>query len=84
MLHFIQQLQFLFSWSVCVCVNWQILTPFFLGADLVLISYSYFEKDMVQKANAEFFIEVGMGIHSKFDTPQGIQSVFVVNGEQCR
>lgn len=52
-------------------------------ADPVLVSYSYFEKDAVQRANFEFFIAVGMGLFSAFPTPQDTDFTVVVSGATC-
>ena len=53
-------------------------------AGFVLISYSYFEKDAIQKANAEFFFKVGMGINSTFLRDKHSDFVVIVNGDDCR
>lgn len=50
----------------------------------VLVSYSYFEKDTVQRDNAEFFWKLGMGVNSHVKPPQHTSFVVVVNGEKCR
>lgn len=55
-----------------------------LSADHVLVSYSYFEKDSIQKANAEFFFKTAMGINSTFLRDELADFVIVVNGETCR
>jgi hypothetical protein len=49
----------------------------------VLVSYSYFEKDEVQKANFEFFLAVGMGLSPGFDRPGHTDFVIVISGETC-
>ncbi|KAK9842595.1 hypothetical protein WJX81_008112 [Elliptochloris bilobata] len=49
----------------------------------VLVSYSYFEKDDIQRANLEFFLAVGMGISSGFQIPEATDFVLVVSGEVC-
>ena len=49
----------------------------------VLVSYSYFEKDAVQLANAEFFWKVGIGLHSSYAAPKDTDFVVVVSGEAC-
>ena len=51
--------------------------------DLVLVSYSYFEKDETQAANFRFFLAVGMGIDSVYQAPQNTDFVIVQNGPQC-
>lgn len=54
-------------------------------ADAILVSYSYFEKDTIQKANAEFFWKLGMGVHSALPAaPDNMNFVIVVNGKECR
>lgn len=50
----------------------------------MLVSYSYFEKDDVQRANAEFFLKVGMGIESSLAAPLDTDFVVVVQGRSCR
>jgi hypothetical protein len=50
----------------------------------VLVSYSYFEKDAIQKDNAEFFWKLGMGVNSLVVPPQHTSFVVVVNGDTCR
>lgn len=54
-----------------------------LADDLILTSYSYFEKDTVQLANFQFFISVGMGISSTYKAPVKTDFVVVINGPQC-
>ena len=54
-----------------------------LSDDLILTSYSYFEKDSIQLANFQFFIGVGMGISSTYRAPSNTDFVIVVNGPQC-
>ena len=49
----------------------------------VLVSYSYFEKDEVQLANADFFFAVGMGINSAIPPPEQTDFVVVISGELC-
>ena len=39
------------------------------AASSVLVSYSYFQKDDIQRRNFEFFMAVGMGISSGFHPP---------------
>ena len=51
--------------------------------DSVLVSYSYFEKDKIQEANFRFFVAVGMGIESDYQTPEQTKFVVVQNGPQC-
>lgn len=51
--------------------------------DLVLVSYSYFEKDKTQEDNFRFFLAVGMGIDSKYQTPRNTDFVVVQNGPDC-
>jgi len=50
----------------------------------VLVSYSYFEKDIIQRENAEFFWKMGMGVGSYIQPLQQTSFVVVVNGETCR
>ena len=54
-----------------------------MADDLILTSYSYFEKDKVQLANFQFFISVGMGVSSKYKAPANTEYVVVINGPQC-
>ncbi|KAK9818280.1 hypothetical protein WJX72_010022 [[Myrmecia] bisecta] len=49
----------------------------------VLVSYSYFEKDEIQRANMEFFLSVGMGIASTFKAPVDTDFVVVISGDLC-
>ena len=49
----------------------------------VLVSYSYFQKDDVQKKNFEFFIAIGMGVSSGFKPPNYTDFVLVINGAVC-
>lgn len=49
----------------------------------VLVSYSYFEKDPIQRANFEFFIAVGMGVFSVFSPPRNTDFTVVVSGDTC-
>ena len=51
--------------------------------DSVLVSYSYFEKDEIQEANFRFFLAVGLGIDSIYQTPEHTKFVVVQNGPQC-
>ena len=55
----------------------------FLLAGLILVSYSYFEKDAIQQANADFFIKIGMGIDSMFMRDKQSGFVIVINGDEC-
>ena len=55
----------------------------FPSDDLILTSYSYFEKDSVQLANFQFFMSVGMGVSSTYKSPSNTDFVIVVNGPQC-
>ena len=48
------------------------------------MSYSYYEKDAIQRENAEFFWRMGMGIDSHVQPPRLTSFVVVVNGETCR
>ena len=52
-------------------------------SDLVIVSYSYYEKDETQEANFRFFLAVGMGIDSTFQAPEHTDFVVVQNGPQC-
>ena len=54
-----------------------------LSDDLILTSYSYFEKDSVQLANFQFFISVGMGISSTYRAPSNTDFSIIVNGPKC-
>ena len=54
-----------------------------LSDDLILTSYSYFEKDSIQLANFQFFISVGMGVSSTYRSPSNTHFVVIVNGPQC-
>lgn len=49
----------------------------------VLVSYSYFEKDEVQKANMEFFLALGLGYSSGFRRPTQTDFVIVISGDKC-
>ena len=51
--------------------------------DLILTSYSYFEKDRVQLANFQFFISVGMGVSSTYRAPSNTDFSIIVNGNKC-
>ena len=48
-----------------------------------LVSYSYFEKDDVQRFNMEFFMAVGMGQSPRFKPPQATDFVVIISGEKC-
>ena len=52
-------------------------------SDLVLVSYSYFEKDKIQEDNFRFFLTVGVGIESLYEAPEHADFVVVQNGPQC-
>ena len=49
----------------------------------VLVSYSYFEKDSMQRANMEFFVAAGMGLDSRLPQPRDTDFVVVISGEAC-
>lgn len=49
----------------------------------VLVSYSYFEKDEIQKANMEFFLALGLGYSPGFRRPTHTDFVIVISGEKC-
>lgn len=51
----------------------------------VLVSYSYFQKDEIQRQNFEFFMAVGMGMSmsSGFQRPNSTDFVLVINGDVC-
>jgi hypothetical protein len=49
----------------------------------VLVSYSYFEKDSIQRSNMEFFMAVGMGIFSQLPAPANTDFVVVISGGLC-
>jgi hypothetical protein len=49
----------------------------------VLVSYSYFQKDEIQRQNFEFFMDVGMGVSSGFQPPNYTDFVIVINGAVC-
>ena len=51
--------------------------------DPVLVSYSYFEKDIIQRSNMEFFMAVGMGVFSQLPAPRATDFILIVSGEQC-
>lgn len=55
----------------------------FLTTPPVLVSYSYFEKDAIQKKNLEFFLSVGFGYNSKFAAPANTDLIIVINGAEC-
>ncbi|PSC69296.1 hypothetical protein C2E20_7243 [Micractinium conductrix] len=52
--------------------------------DRVLVSYSYFEKDPIQRDNFDYFITVGMGLDNRYGGPANADFVVVVNGKVCR
>lgn len=55
------------------------------GSASVLVSYSYFEKDAIQRENAEVFLTLGMGLDNRLWQPHaGTHFVIVVNGKVCR
>eukprot|EP00892_Ulva_mutabilis_P003939 jgi/Ulvmu1/1917/UM012_0077.1 len=49
----------------------------------IFVSYSYFEKDGIQKANFDFFILSAMGIHSVAGQDMQADYFIVVNGDVC-
>lgn len=49
----------------------------------VLVSYSYYEKDQIQKSNMEFFMAVGMGLFSQLPAPAATEFVIVISGGKC-
>ena len=49
----------------------------------VLVSYSFFQKDEIQRQNFEFFMAVGMGISSGFPPPNSTEFVLVISGDVC-
>lgn len=49
----------------------------------VLVSYSYFEKDQIQRSNMEFFMAVGMGMFSQLPAPANTQFMIVISGGKC-
>ncbi len=49
----------------------------------VLVSYSYYEKDQIQKSNMEFFMAVGMGLFSQLPAPAATDFVIVISGGKC-
>ena len=51
--------------------------------DPVLVSYSYFEKDQIQRSNMEFFMAVGMGLFSQLPAPANTEFVIVISGGMC-
>ena len=53
------------------------------AASSVLVSYSFFQKDNIQRQNFEFFMAVGMGISSGFHPPNNTEFVLVINGDVC-
>ena len=53
------------------------------AASSVLVSYSYYQKDDIQRSNFEFFMAVGMGISSGFHPPNNTEFVLVINGDVC-
>jgi hypothetical protein len=53
------------------------------GAEPLLVSYSYFEKDEVQRSNMEFFMAAGMGIKSLIPAPSNTEFVIVISGDTC-
>jgi hypothetical protein len=53
------------------------------AVDPVLVSYSYFEKDQIQRSNMEFFMAVGMGLFSQLPAPANTDFVVVISGGMC-
>ena len=53
------------------------------NSGLLLVSYSYFEKDEVQAGNFAFFLAVGMGVRSSYAAPPSTRFVIVQNGPKC-
>lgn len=53
------------------------------GVEPVLVSYSYFEKDQIQRSNMEFFMAVGMGLFSKLPAPANTHFMIVISGGKC-
>lgn len=49
----------------------------------ILVSYSYFEKDAIQRDNMKYFIATGFGGSKVFDAPRNTDFVFVVSGGIC-
>jgi hypothetical protein len=49
----------------------------------VLVSYSYYEKDHIQRSNMEFFMAVGMGMFSQLPAPAATDFVIVISGGKC-
>ena len=49
----------------------------------IAISYSYFQKDVVQKENFDFFITYGIGESQRYPLLQNTEVVIVVNGKKC-
>mmetsp|Transcript_9637 Transcript_9637/g.29023 ORF Transcript_9637/g.29023 Transcript_9637/m.29023 type:complete len:449 (-) Transcript_9637:755-2101(-) len=58
-------------------------SPVEIFLDPVLVSYSYFEKDDIQRTNFEFFMAVGMGMDSSFTRPHNTDFTVVVSGDEC-
>ncbi len=49
----------------------------------ILVSYSYFEKDAIQRENLRYFIAMGLGGSKVNDSPRNTDFVFVVSGGIC-
>lgn len=49
----------------------------------VLVSYSYFEKDEIQKENMDFFLTVGLGFEKGARPVLNTDFIIVVSGEAC-
>ena len=49
----------------------------------ILVSYSYFEKDAIQRDNLRYFIAMGLGGSKVVDPPRNTDFVFVVSGGIC-
>jgi len=54
-----------------------------LAQSEVAISYSYFEKDEIQRANFQFFIESGVGGRETYPLLADTELVVVNNGAKC-
>ncbi|CAL8462396.1 g1929 [Coccomyxa elongata] len=49
----------------------------------ILVSYSYFEKDAIQRENLKYFIAMSLGGSKVVDPPRNTDFIFVVSGGIC-
>lgn len=54
------------------------------GESKVLVSYSYFEKDPIQRDNFDYFITMGMGVESRLlPALHNVDFTVVISGDKC-